>query len=75
MEYELIIPSWSATVPADWPLEVELDSKNHPGVFTLASGSGINIIKGTHIRGGPEELLTRMLDQGFTRIVDPIEER
>lgn len=64
--YELAIQEWHAVIPAEWPLELG----QRDGTFASVAGTTIKIVKGTHLRGGPKEVLDRMLSQGFIKEVN-----
>ena len=63
--YVLTIPKWHAAIPGNWSLQIKEN-----GVFIPAAGREIVIFEGTQLRGGPEELISSMLQHGFIREVE-----
>ena len=62
--YELIIPSWNAAIPKDWPLKISASVGRD---FVAVGGSTISIVKGTQLTGGPQELFDNMLTDGYIK--------
>jgi hypothetical protein len=61
--YVLTIPSWNAVIPPEWPLEISIDGKE----FAAAGGTTIALTQGALLRGGPDELIERMVEHNYIR--------
>jgi hypothetical protein len=65
-DYELIIPSWHAAIPASWSLQTRVQGEYQP-----AAGRTIELEYGDRLRNGHTELMQGMLNQQFIQEVQP----